>query len=310
MTGKIIIDTDPGIDDTIAISSALRSPEIEVVGLTTIFGNAPCPITTQNALRLVELEGNGHIPVAKGSDHPLTHFNDEFGTMVHGKDGFGNTNLPAPKGEAINQPAALFIIEMVHKHPGEITLVALGPLTNLALALRLEPELPQLVKGVIIMGGTVRAPGNISPVAEANIYNDAHAADLVMSAGWPLTMVGLDVTTKTIITTEWLKRLYQVDNPAVRLIEKMMPCYFDFYEKTEGKKDIVPTHDPSAIAYLLRPDLYTTSQAPVYIATEGLCRGQVNTDRKKQWGKRAPIAMCLDVDADGVLALLYERLTK
>jgi uridine nucleosidase len=203
MPKKIIIDTDPGVDDTIAICVALRSPEVQVIGLTSVFGNAPGEVTAQNALRLVELEGHGDIPVARGSDVPLVFPLERLGTWVHGEDGMGNTHPPAPRGKLVDQTAAEFIIDTVRANPGEVTLVPVGPLTNLGLALRLDPGIAGLVKEVVIMGGAVACPGNMTPVAEANIYHDPHAADMVMAAGWPLTIVGLDVTHKTMMTTQF-----------------------------------------------------------------------------------------------------------
>jgi len=151
MTRKILIDTDPGIDDTMAILFALRSPELEVVGLTTVFGNTDVEYTAQNALRLVELEGNDHIPVAQGAGRPLILPLRSLGKLVHGQDGMGNANLPPPKGRLASQHAAQFIVETVLANPGEITLVPVGPLTNLALALRLDARIAGLVNKVVLM---------------------------------------------------------------------------------------------------------------------------------------------------------------
>ena len=209
MPEKIIIDTDPGVDDTIAICTALRSPELEVIGLTSVFGNTTGELTAQNALRLVELEGHGDIPVARGSDVPLVFPLEKLGTWVHGADGMGNTNPPPPKGKVVSLTAAEFIIEKVRANPHEVTLVPVGPLTNLALALRLDPGIAELVKEVVIMGGVVANPGNMTPVAEANIYHDPHAADIVMAAGWPLVLVGLDVTHKTVLTADFWAEVFK-----------------------------------------------------------------------------------------------------
>ena len=310
MAKKIIIDTDPGVDDTIAICTALRSPEVSVIGLTSVFGNAPGEITAQNALRLVELEGNNSIPVARGSDTPLVLPPDMLGTWVHGEDGMGNTNPPPPKGKVISQSAAEFIVKMAHKYPHEITLVPVGPLTNIALALLLDPQISNLIKEVIIMGGAVSNPGNISPVAEANIYHDPHAADIVMAAGWPLTLVGLDVTHKTIISTAFQQELFSADNPAVNLIKCILPCYQNFFNEFHGMGGDIYTHDPSAIACAIDPNLFQTRAAPVYVETKGRCAGQTIADWKRQWGDRPDVNICIDVNSEGVLALIKERLTK
>ena len=309
MVKKIIIDTDPGVDDTIAILTALRSPEVDVIGLTSVFGNAPGEITAQNALRLVELEGHDDIPVARGSDVPLVFPLEKLGTWVHGEDGMGNTHPPAPNGKVIDKNAAEFIIEMAHAYPGEITLVPVGPLTNLALALRMDPGLASLIKEVVVMGGVVANPGNMTPVAEANIYHDPHAADIVMAAGWPLVLVGLDVTHKTIITPEFQQMLFKAGNPAVELIAKILPCYQNFFANLYGLNGAIYTHDPSAISYVITPDLFTTKEVPVFVETEGRCVGQTVADWARQWEERPPVKVCLDVDSQGVLALLKERLT-
>jgi len=310
MTKKIIIDTDPGVDDTIAITTALRSPELEVIGLTSVFGNAPGDVTAQNALRLVELEGNGHIPVARGSDIPLVAPLEKLGTWVHGEDGMGNTNPPAPKGKLVDESAAEFIVKMAHQFPGEITLVPVGPLTNIALALRIDPEIATLIHDVVIMGGAVTVPGNMTAVAEANIYHDPHAADIVMAAGWPLTIVGLDVTEKTVMTPDYHQSLFKAGNPAVKLIERILPCYQSYFDKFEGLNGSTYTHDPSAISYVINPDLFVTREAPVFVATDGRCFGQTAADWRGQWEERKPVKICVDVDSEAVLALIKERLTK
>ncbi len=309
MAKKIIIDTDPGVDDTIAILTALRSPEVEVIGLTSVFGNAPGEVTAQNALRLVELEGHGNIPVARGSDVPLVFPLEKLGTWVHGEDGMGNTHPPAPQGQPLDQSAAEFIVEMAHAYPGEVTLVPVGPLTNLALALRLDPGIAGLIKEVVVMGGVVAHPGNMTPVAEANIYHDPHAADIVMAAGWPLVLVGLDVTHKTIITPEFQQMLFKADNPAVRFIEKILPCYQKFFADMYGLNGAIYTHDPSAISYVIDADLFTTEEVAVFVETEGRCVGQTVADWNHQWEERTPVKVCLDVKSEDVLALLKERLT-
>lgn len=309
MAKKIIIDTDPGVDDTIAICTALRSPEVTVVGLTTVFGNAAGEVTAKNGLRLVELEGNDHIPVARGSDVPLVFPLEKLGTWVHGEDGMGNTNPPAPKAKLHELSAAEFIVKTVRENPGEVTLVPVGPLTNIAMALRLDPGIAELVKEVVIMGGAVANPGNMTPVAEANIYHDPHAADIVMAAGWPVVLVGLDVTQKTIITPAIQQELFKADNSAVRLIEQILPCYQNFFDNMYGLKGAIYTHDPSAIAYVINPGLFDTRSVPVFVETEGRCVGQTVADWAKQWEERHEINVCLEVDSAGVLALIKERLT-
>jgi uridine nucleosidase len=308
MPEKILIDTDPGVDDAMAILFALRSPELEVVGLTTIFGNADLEITTRNAIMLLELEGNAHVPVARGCSRPLVKPSAGMGTFVHGDDGMGNTNLPPPKGKPIGIPAAQFIVETVLDNPGEITLVPIGPLTNIALAIRLEPKIVSMIRRVVIMGGSVAAGGNITPVAEANIYHDPHAASVVFEAGWPLTMVGLDVTQKVVMTKEYLEELNQKNNPATDLIGRILPVYQQFHKTFYGLDGDIHTHDPSAIAYLISPELFKIETYPVFVETEGRCAGHTVPDTKSQWGERALVDVCMKADEVPFLDLYMERL--
>jgi len=310
MAKKILIDTDPGVDDTLAILLALRSPELEVVGLSAIFGNTTVDHTAQNALRLIELEGHGDIPVAKGASTPMVVPIRRLGTHVHGQDGAGNTTPPPPKGRLLEIPAARFIVETILANPGEITLVPVGPLTNIGLALRLEPRIVELVKEVVIMGGSAYARGNATPVAEANINSDPHAASLVFSAGWPLTMVGLDVTTKTIMTREFLEALGAVKNPATTYFARILPVYQAYFDKFYGMGGSIHTHDPSAIAYLIDPGLFKTEMMPVYVETVGQCAGETVPDPHHQWLEGPDTNVCLGVNSAGVLAMIKERMSR
>jgi uridine nucleosidase len=328
MPKKIIIDTDPGIDDAMAILAALHSPELEVLGLTTVFGNTTVDLCSLNALRLVELEGNDHVPVAQGCGQPLVHDLNSFSAGVHGKDGLGNTNLPLPHGKLDPRHAAQFIIDTVMANPHEVILAPIGPLTNIAMSYRLEPRIAPLVKEVVLMGGCAFALGNISAVAEANIYHDPHAAEVVFAAPWKVTMVGLDVTTKIVMRPEYFAKLYAAGNPAVGLLEKIQPCYQDFHEEIYGMKGAIHTHDPAVIAYLLAPELFRCEEMPVYVVTEGLCLGKTIADKHHHIFRstqaatgigeesseiaveRPSTTIPLGVDEDGVLQLLFDLLTK
>jgi uridine nucleosidase len=311
MTRKIIIDTDPGVDDAMAILLALRSPEVEVIGLTSVFGNTRTEITAQNALRILELEGNGAIPVAQGADRPLVKALGELGgTRVHGEDGLGNTHLPAPRSALRSESAAEFIIQSVLANPGEITLAPLGPLTNLGLALRLEPRIVGLVREVVLMGGSAFAGGNVSPVAEANIANDPHAAQMVFSAGWPVTMLGLDVTHHTVMTAQMLVDLANAHNPATDFLTRILPLYQRFHAEVYGMGGAIHTHDPSVIAYLIDPSLYQTRSMPIFVETEGRCAGQTVPDPRHFWIDGPETQVCLGVDAPRVLDLICSRLER
>ncbi len=310
MATKILIDTDPGVDDSMAILFALRSPELEVVGLTSIFGNADVEHTTLNALRLVELEGCDHIPVAKGADYPIGRPRGRLGTFVHGEDGMGNTNQPLPRGKPLDIPAAQFIVETILAHPGEITLVPVGPLTNIGLALLLAPEIAQKVKEVVIMGGSAYQRGNASPAAEANVHNDPEATRLVFTAGWPLTMVGLDVTYKCIMTQKYLDDLFHTGNKATDLFAQILPFYQAYHHKWHNMNGAIHTHDPSAIAYLVDRTLFKTKMMPVFIEVDGKCAGDTVPDPFHMWIDHPLTNVCLDVDSARLLALYRERLTK
>ena len=293
-----------------ALTFALRSPELEVVGVTSVFGNAAGSVTAQNALRLVELEGNDNIPVARGADRAVVLPAMELGTMVHGEDGMGNTNPQPPKGKLLDMHAAEFIVETVLANPGEITLVPVGPLTNIALALRLEPRIADLVAEVVLMGGAAHVPGNITPLAEANIYHDPHAAQMVFSADWQVTMVGLDVTHQVVMDNAYFERLLAVHNPAVDLIRQILPCYRGYFDLSYGANGAIYTHDPSAVAYVIRPEFFETQKAPVIVETEGRCMGKTIVDDRNRWVNYRPSNVCVGVDGQGVLDLYLERLTK
>lgn len=310
MTQKIIFDTDPGIDDAMAILAALRSPELEVLGLTTVFGNTDVNSCAMNGLRLVELEDNAHIPVAKGAGAPLVVPELNLGTHVHGLDGMGNTNPPEPAGQLDPRRGADLIVDLVHQHPHEIILAPLGPLTNIALAIHQAPEIISLVKEVVLMGGCIYGPGNISPAAEANIYHDPHAAEIVFRADWDVTMIGLDVTTKILIDQDDLEVIYAAGNPAVSLLKKIQPCYQAFHDQFYGLNGSFHLHDPSVTAYLLNPDLFKCIEAPVFVETTGICMGKTVADPHRMRGERKAVQVAMDADSRAVIQLLSERLTK
>jgi uridine nucleosidase len=309
MATKILIDTDPGIDDTMAILFALRSPELEVVGLTTVFGNTNITNTSQNALRLVELEGHGDIPVAMGAGNPLINPIASLGEFVHGPDGMGGINPPPPAGKVQSISAAQFIVDTVLSYPNEITLVPVGPLTNIALARHLEPRIAGLVKEVVIMGGAAFVPGNASPVGEANILNDPHAAAVVFGAPWPVTMVGLDVTMQVVMTGDYLEKLGQGGNPATDLIRRIVPIYQQFHDKTYGLGGDIHTHDPSAVAFVVDRSLFETAQLPMFVETQGRCAGQTIPDLLGHWDDASEVNVCRGVEAPHLLELFFERLT-
>lgn len=274
MTHKIILDTDPGIDDAMAIFFAFQSPDIEVLGLTTVYGNVPVTMAAKNALSLCEL-AEMNIPVCQGVGMPWVGPESNYAHFVHGDDGFGNINHPDPVGKIDPRSSAEFIVEMARKYPGEITVVAVGPLGNLALALRLEPALPKLLKAVNIMGGAAFVPGNVTPVAEANIWNDAYAAEIVFGADWKLNMFGLDVTYDLPFPPNFTNVLAGKNPTLGGFIEKASEFYMDFYSEGKETRQCY-FHDAFPIAYIVDPTLFEMTEGNVRVSTDKLNQGQTS----------------------------------
>ncbi|MFS4438415.1 nucleoside hydrolase [Paracoccaceae bacterium GXU_MW_L88] len=264
---KLIIDTDPGIDDLMAIFTAMALPEIELVGLTTIFGNVTVETATRNALRLVEMAGRD-VPVAQGAAKPLAMPAITPSAHVHGAEGFGNIPAETPKGTADSRDAADFIIDMAKAHPGELVLCPIGPLTNIAEAVTRAPEIAGMIKQVVIMGGSVDEGGNITPHAEANIYHDPHAANTVFAADWEVVMIGLDVTHRTLCTAEDFAALKAAAPRIGGFIHEAAEFYLHFYT-TVGKFDGASLHDPAALLACLYPEDFTLEEMRLRVVEEG-----------------------------------------
>jgi inosine-uridine nucleoside N-ribohydrolase len=260
---RIILDTDPGIDDALALFLAFASPEIQLEAITTVSGNVHVDLTTHNALALLELAGRMDIPVARGCEGPLlVKYVD---ADVHGSNGLGGIVLPHPKTQPVFQHAVELIIEKVMDAPGEITLVAIGPLTNIALALRREPRIAQSVREVVIMGGALRVPGNVTPIAEFNIFCDPHAAHIVLHAGWPIRLVTLDTTTVTLLQREQVETLARRESKITDFIKQATAYYFDIFGAAEDVTGF-QMHDPLCLAAAFQPELLTWQ--PVYVDVE------------------------------------------
>lgn len=275
MIKKIILDTDPGIDDVMAIMFAEAHPEVELRAITTIFGNVTIDTATHNALYLKD-KYQLKADVVKGADKPLVRPPVGPSVVVHGESGFGDVEVPN-EVEAVADPrsAHQYIIDAVKAEPNEITLVAIGPLTNLALALQAEPEIVNLVKEVVIMGGAFGVNdhrGNVTPYAEANIHDDPHAADIVFSASWPVVIIGLDVTEQSFFTGDYLEQLRDDAGELGQFIWDVSRFYLKFYREKVGL-DACHVHDPSAIAYVIKPELFTLREGPVRVVTEGPAEG-------------------------------------
>jgi inosine-uridine nucleoside N-ribohydrolase len=304
----IILDTDPGIDDALALFLALASPEIQLEAITTVSGNVHVDLTTRNALALLELIGRTDIPVARGSDRPLVRKAVEAAN-VHGDNGLGGIELPHTSLQPVAQHAVDLIIEKIMAAPGEITLVPIGPLTNIALALRREPRITQRVREVVIMGGALRVPGNVTPGAEFNIYVDPHAAHIVFHAGWPLRLVSLDATMQTQLHRSDLARLAPQDSKVTRFIQQMMEFYFTVFAPAYDATAF-HMHDPLCLASVFQPDLITW--LPAYVDVE--LTGTLTLGQTVAYFRRhpAPPNMLVSVGADNAafLSLFLERISR
>jgi len=272
---KILFDTDPGIDDAMALLMLARDPRAELVGLTTVFGNAPVELSTANALALCERFGID-VPVARGAAQALFRPPAGFPELIHGRDAMGNVGMaPARQRRAETLSAPQFICEMARRFPGELTIVAVGPLTNLALALQHDPQLVDHVRQVVVMGGAFGENGhrgNASPVAEANVFNDPHAADRVFTAAWPVSIVGLDVTHEVLLSTDYLAALGRDGGDEGAFIWDITRCYEDFYNRRTGGG--IYSHDASAVACALDASPFALRRGPVRVVSDGIAAGQ------------------------------------
>jgi len=273
---KVIIDTDPGTDDAMAIMLALNSPELDVRAFTVVPGNVTAAQGLENALKMVSLANRCEIPVAAGAQHPLFQklITAEF---WHGKNGLANIELPRSKCNVDKRWGPDLIIEMVHASPHEITLVPVGPLTNIALALQKDPSIAPLVKEVIIMGGSISG-GNVNAAAEANIYNDPEAAQIVFQAGWPLTMVGLDVGNKTLLSRKHLEQLGKTHGPVNDFIYGVAKYLIELSEKFGNTG--TPMYDPLAVGVAIDATIVKAPPMHVDVETVGVyTRGETVANR-------------------------------
>jgi inosine-uridine nucleoside N-ribohydrolase len=312
---KILIDTDPGIDDAMAIFYALASPELDVIGLTSIFGNAHTSVCTTNALKLLEIAERTDIPVAKGVDAPLAMAYRGPVEFVHGTDGQGDVFLSPPTTSAGSVDAVRFIIQSAMGAPGQITLVALGPLTNIATAMQIEPTLTTHLHEIVLMGGNAFCGGNASPAAEANILNDPEAADIVFGADCPIVMAGLDVTEQTLMTSADIARMSTFGTTRAQHLAAILPFYEAFYRARLGL-DGIHVHDSSTISYLLAPEMYTWVEHPVRVDIgDSVCRGKTQTathlsDHETPWNGRRAVRILTGVDSRAAVELELERLAR
>jgi pyrimidine-specific ribonucleoside hydrolase len=322
---RIILDTDPGVDDAMAIFLALRSPELHVEAVTPVCGNVPLSLTLPNALRLVEIAGRTDIPVAAGAATPLVR-RLVTAKYAHGNNGLGGVDFPEPKLKPVSETATELIRRIVRANPGEITIVAVGPLTNVATVLKSDPTIAPLIKSIVIMGGSLSG-GNVTPAAEFNIYVDPEAARIVFDAGVPLTMVGLDVTRKVVIHDEQVRSLEAAQNPVSQAAGKILRANFNRLSKTGGAAGFA-MNDPLTVAQLIDPSVVTLKDYFVEVETTGeitagetvgYTRGPIRRSPPLETGVPAaetpevefkPNAkVAVEVDPDKFFRLLLARLT-
>ncbi|KAK0607625.1 hypothetical protein LWI29_017635 [Acer saccharum] len=312
---KIIIDTDPGIDDAMAIFLAFKSPEVEVIGLTTIYGNVYTTLATKNALHLLEVAGRTDIPVAEGSHVTLTKATKlRIADFVHGADGLGNQNFPPPKGKPIEQSAAAFLIEQANLYPGKITVVALGPLTNIALAIQLDPAFAKNIGQIVLLGGAFSVNGNVNPATEANIFGDPEAADVVFISGADVVAVGINVTHQAIMTDADRDKLAQSNGKFAQYLCQILEVYFSYHHDAYAMRGVY-LHDPTALLVAINPSLFTYTEGVVRVQTSGITRGLTLFDNRQkrfaeitEWTDKPTVKVAVTVDAKAVVKLIMDRL--
>ncbi|MGB3690500.1 MAG: nucleoside hydrolase [Jannaschia helgolandensis] len=310
MTRKIIIDTDPGQDDAVAILLALASPELQVLGLTAVAGNVPLDLTARNARIVCELARRPDVPVFAGCDRPLAR-DLVTAEHVHGKTGLDGPQMAEPTMPLQDIHAVDFIIETLRAEaPGTVTLCPLGPLTNIATAFRRAPDIVARVQRIVLMGGSYFEVGNITPAAEFNIYVDPEAAKIVFAAGAPITVLPLDATHKALTTADRVQAFRDLGTE----VGRMVAAWADFFERFDKEKygsAGAPLHDPCVIAWLLKPDLFTGREINVEIEVDSpLTRGMTVADWWRVTDRPANALFIGDVDADGFFSLLTERLAR
>ena len=306
---KVIFDTDPGIDDAMALLYLSKLPELELLGITTVVGNADIATTTRNALFLRDRFGIA-APVIRGAGETLDGLAKPEPVIVHGHNGLGDIDIPAVDETGLQPGEAFqFIIDTLRAHPGEVTIIAVGRMTNLALALRQDPAIAGLAKQVVIMGGAfgyAGRSGNITPAAEANIHGDPVAADEIFAADWPVVVVGLDVTHDIILTSDYLATLAAEAGAHGELLRQMSDHYARFYKEIMGLAGVVG-HDLLAVTYVLYPHWFETRPGPICVVRDGLAQGQtIQMPATRQgghphWAERPSHLVCTGVDAQAVL---------
>jgi len=302
---KLIIDTDPGVDDAMAYFYAHACGALDVVALTTIFGNVTVEDATRNALWLVQTSG-GSAKVCSGVDRPLSIPPNAPSSEVHGERGFGTVEIDDPAGTAEPEDAADFLVRVARESPGELTLCAIGPLTNVARAIQKDPEFVSNLHQLVIMGGTLDARGNVTPYAEANFWNDPHAANTVVTApgSGRIVIVGLDLTDRVELTREDFLTLEQQSPQTGGFLQKISAFYIDFYERRSGRP-ACSLHDPTAVIACHLPELFTMEETALSVVTEG---EEIGNMKRNSDGAARKCFVCMDAEIGAVLSQ-YKRIT-
>ena len=311
---KVIIDTDPGVDDAAAIFLALASPELAVEALTTIYGNGPVGTCTDNALRILQAANRLDIPVYQGVGQPLLREpTPGWASAIHGSDALGDVGFPLPPNYAElrnRRHAVPEIIDRVMAAPGEITFLALGRMTNIALALSIEPRLAQAVAEIIVMGGAVATPGNVSPVATANLHEDPEAAAILYASGAPLVQVGLDACDRVTFSQAQVEQVSRADTPTTRLLAAATPYLQNSYRSRGllAEEQGIRYNDVPSVAYAIDSSLFVREKMYVAIETQSaLSRGQTLADRRGSLGQAPNVGVCMQVNAERLTAMFTER---
>lgn len=305
----IILDCDPGLDDAVAMLLAQGNPDVELVAVTTVGGNAPLESVTRNALRLASVAGIT-APVAAGCGRPLLAV-PENSAHIHGDDGLGGVTLPEPSVQLDPRHAVQVIVDEVMARPaGSVTLVPIGPLTNIAMAVRQEPRIVERVREVVFMGGSYHT-GNATPVAEFNVYADPEAAAIVVGASWPVTMVGLDLTHQVIATRDVVAEIAEVGSEAARVVASLLDVYGDAYRADNRGFEGAALHDPCAVALVIAPELFERRRAPLGVELTGtLTRGMTVADLRREAPSDCPTQVATGVDTGAFWSLLREALAR
>jgi purine nucleosidase len=309
MPKHIIIDTDPGIDDSLALLLAAASPEIVLDGVTAIHGNASTNQTTRNALAILELAKASHVPVFKGCDVPLVK-ESLLSPETHGNSGLGYAELPEPATQPKAQHGSDYLIEQIMSRPGEVTLVAIGPLTNVAMAIRKEPRIVQNVKEVFIMGGAIQHPGNTTAQAEYNTFVDPHSAYIVFHSGMPMILTPLDVTYQCIFTQADLNRLLKINSPITKFIADATRFYMEFHDEYQSIDGCV-INDPMTLALTFMPEIcdYQDLVVDVDVST-GVGLGNTFADFYNYEKKTPNMKVAMGVRPRMFMELFLERMEK